>query len=155
MVAAVALTAAVLLATAACDGDGDGADGAGPGGGGPTAAPSATRAPLAMEPGDAAALERAVRAYVDAYFEPDVDAGYAAYSARCKEEVTEAAFAEGLKRARDANVDGVRYEMERYAVEEFTGVTAYVTYGVGDEPRFDHRRQQWSREDGEWRYDAC
>ncbi|GAA2386915.1 hypothetical protein GCM10010420_07240 [Streptomyces glaucosporus] len=150
---AVALTVTVLLATAACGGGGT--DDAGPDGGRPTGSPHASWKPPTMGPGDAAALRERVGAYVDAYFAPDADAGYALISARCKEEISEAVFAEGLKRAKDANVDGIRYELERYRVGEFSGQTAYVTYGVGDEPRFDHEWQQWSREDGEWWYDAC
>ncbi|HZG02284.1 MAG TPA: nuclear transport factor 2 family protein [Streptomyces sp.] len=150
--AAVALTAAALLAVTSCSGEGG--DG-GPDEGRPTAAPSPSSTPRTMPPGDAAALKDAVRAYVDAYFAPDVDAAYAMFSARCRKAESKDGLAVSLERAEAANADGVRYELERFAVDEFSGDTALVTYGVGEDSRFDLRGRQWVREGGEWRYDAC
>ncbi|MBN3932449.1 hypothetical protein IQ279_23000 [Streptomyces verrucosisporus] len=142
-----------LLLTTACVGGGDG----GPGGGeGPPPPSSAPSAPPPPDPGAVAALKEAVSRYVEAYYEPDAGAVYAMYSARCREKVSEEVVAGTLERAAEANTEGRRYTMERFSADEFWGEdTAYVTYGVGDEPRFDHRKQQWVREKGDWRYDGC
>ncbi|MGY1452207.1 hypothetical protein [Streptomyces sp. SS8] len=147
-----AVTTALLLATTACGGGGGG-----PGGGeGPPPPSSVPPAPLPPDPEDVAALKEAVSRYVDAYFEPDAGAAYAMYSDRCRQKVTEEVVAGSLERAARANTEGRRYALERFSADEFWGEdTAYVTYGVGDEPRFDHRKQQWVREKGDWRYDGC
>ncbi|WP_101258421.1 hypothetical protein [Streptomyces barkulensis] len=148
-----------LLLTTACVGGGGGGDDGGPDGGEgppPSSAPSGPPSPTPPDPGDVAALKEAVGRYVDAYYEPDAGAVYAMYSARCREEVTEEVVAGTLERAAEANTEGRRYTMERFSADEFWGEdTAYVTYGVGDEPRFDHHKQQWVREKGDWRYDGC
>ncbi|MFP8964653.1 hypothetical protein ACLIYP_29420 [Streptomyces nanhaiensis] len=150
--AVLPIVAAVLLLAAACGGGDDG----GPGGGEGPPPSSAPSRPPSPGPADVAALEKAVGRYVDAYFEPDAGAVYAMYSARCRREVTEEAVAETLERAAEANTEGRRYALERFSAEESWGEdTAYVTYGVGGEPRFDHRKQQWVREEGGWRYDGC
>jgi hypothetical protein len=145
----------VLLLATACSGGGGG-DGGPDDGAGPTAASSAPPAPRIPGPAETATLEEAVRQYVDAYFEPDAAAAYAMPSARCREEGTEDGLAVSLERARQANTEGRRYALERFSVDGFWGDdTAYVTYGVGGDPGFDHRKQQWTREEGGWRYDAC
>jgi hypothetical protein len=158
-VTAVLPVVSVLLLATACSGGGGG-DGGPDDGAGPTAASSAPPAPRTPGPAETAALEaaleEAVRQYVDAYFEPDAAAAYAMHSARCREEGTEDGLAVSLERARQANTEGRRYVLERFSVDGFWGDdTAYVTYGVGGDPGFDHRKQQWTREEGGWRYDAC
>lgn len=156
-VTAVLPVVSVLLLATACSGGGGGDGDGGPDdGAGPTAASSAPPAPRTPGPAETAVLEEAVRQYVDAYFEPDAAAAYAMHSARCREEGTEEGLAVSLERARQANTGGRRYVLERFSVDGFWGDdTAYVTYGVGGDPRFDHRKQQWTREEGGWRYDAC
>jgi hypothetical protein len=101
-----------------------------------------------------AALERAVRDYTAANFKPDVDTGYAMLSAHCKEETSKEAFSVLLERAYEANTDHDQYKVKRFSVDQLSGDMAQVTYGMGL-PKFDHKREPWVRENGEWRYDAC
>jgi hypothetical protein len=112
-----------LHLASACGGGGGGGDGGPDDGAGPTAASSAPPAPRTPEPAETAALEEAVRQYVDASFEPDAGAAYAMHSARCREEGTEDGLAVSLERARQANTEGRRYVLERFSVDGFRGTT--------------------------------
>ncbi|MEU6343497.1 hypothetical protein ABZ883_21450 [Streptomyces sp. NPDC046977] len=101
-----------------------------------------------------AALEQAVRAYTTAYFEPDVDTGYAMWSNRCRVAGGKDQLAGLMERAESMNFDHVVYTVERFSVDRVSGAHAVVTYGVGDDPRFD-LTERWVREDGAWHYDHC
>jgi hypothetical protein len=147
------VTAALILALSACSGDGGGEESAAPPPASRTPEASATKeVPAASE--DVGELEKAVRAYTTAYFKPDVDAGYAMLSARCKEAETKDGFAVTLERARAGNVNHERYALKRFSVTGISGDSAVVTYGVSDDPMFD-MTEQWVRESDGWRYDNC
>ncbi|MFE2544247.1 nuclear transport factor 2 family protein [Actinacidiphila glaucinigra] len=149
-----AIATVALLVVTGCSGTGDqGRPPAAPVASPSTPASDATRDDRATDD-DIAALEKAVRAYTTAYFAPDVDAGWAMWSTRCRKTESKGGFAGLVERAEAANVDHVRYTVERFSVERASKVLAVVTYGVGDDPRFD-LTQQWVREHGGWRYDNC
>ncbi|MEU4091541.1 nuclear transport factor 2 family protein [Streptomyces sp. NPDC026673] len=148
-----AITTAALLAVTGCSGDGNAGKAAA------TPAPPSTTVPAINGAAqgtaeDTAALEKAVRTYTTAYFAPDVDGGWAMWSTRCRKTDSKEGFADTLERAESMNFDHVRYTVERFSVDRLSGDIAVVTYGVGEDPRYD-LTQQWAREDGEWRYDQC
>ncbi|MBC9719088.1 hypothetical protein H9Y04_41880 [Streptomyces sp. TRM66268-LWL] len=154
-----ATTAALLLALGACTGDGGGGGDGERSGGRPDASrtPGAAGRNTAPQMPSAAELneiEQAVGAYTAAYFEPDVDAGWAMLSKECRKQDTKAGFAVLLERARRGNVHHERYYLRRFEVQRMVGDRVVVTYGVGPDPKFD-RTEQWVREAGWWRYDHC
>ncbi|WP_326652210.1 MULTISPECIES: hypothetical protein [unclassified Streptomyces] len=100
---------------------------------------------------DRAALEKAVREYTAAYFKPDVDAGYAMVSRRCKEATSKEQFEVMLERA---SGDYGQQDVRRFSVDQLSGDMARVSYGVAL-PKFDQKQQPWVRESGQWRYDSC
>ncbi|MFJ8546031.1 hypothetical protein ACIRFH_29290 [Streptomyces sp. NPDC093586] len=98
-----------------------------------------------------AALEKAVREYTAAYFADEPDTTYGMLSARCRKVITPAGMAVLTERAVG---DYGQQDVKRFAVDELSGDTARVSYGVGL-PTFDQKQQPWLREGDVWKYDAC
>jgi hypothetical protein len=144
--ATITLTAAMLLALTACSSDSDDKDP------GPVATTS-TNAPSAAQPAkaDTAGLESAVRLYTDAYFKGDVATVYGMLSDGCTETITKPAMQALTDRAVG---DYGHQDVKRFEVDQVSGDTARVSYGVGL-PKFDQKQQPWVREGGDWKYDDC
>lgn len=153
--AALVTTALLTLATVACSSDGEGDDAATEPSTTAPEEPAGEEEPTEppADPEEAAALEQAVRQYTDAYFAPDADAAYEMLSSRCQAAITPEIFADTVEQGAG---DYGRLEVEGFTVDELSGDTARVTYSVGL-PIIDEALtgQPWSREDGEWRFDAC
>ncbi|MFD4814846.1 hypothetical protein [Streptomyces sp. NPDC058418] len=122
-----------------------------------TAQPSSSSSEAPSEPAKAeqdqaaADLEKAVRAYSDAYFKPDTKAAYGMMSARCKSETTEAVYGAFVEvAAKDYGVQEIR----TLTVDQISGDLARVSYTYAV-PKLDQKQQPWAREGGVWRYDAC
>lgn len=138
--ATTALLAAGALALTACSsGDSGDTDAT------PTAPAAHTSADGSTE------LVAAVRAYSKAYFKPAPDAAYALLSTRCKGSTPAAAYAAGLERA--VRTYG-HQAVKDVQVDTLSGGLARVTYTY-DVPVLTQTGQPWTREGGQWRYDAC
>ncbi|NYV75477.1 hypothetical protein [Streptomyces sp. UH6] len=155
-----ALTVVALSLLAGCSQDDEAADrGSGAASTGSAAESAAENKPSA---GEARALERAVEAYVTAYFGNDAPTALGMMSQRCRSVlVHEAEHAD--KRGEEAYAAAVEQVAEEHGpreaadvtVDEVSGDRARVSYRVDGLPEFDQKGQPWAREDGAWRYDAC
>ncbi|QFQ97608.1 hypothetical protein F9278_16820 [Streptomyces phaeolivaceus] len=153
----VLLAATTLLSLTACTSDD------GPSGAEEKPSASAERQPSAMpsrsaaSDADTAGLEAAVRAYAAAYYANEPDTTFGMLSARCQKQITREGMAVLTERAEQterAIGDHEPKEVKRFAVDEMSGDSARVSYGVGM-PKFDQKREPWAREAGVWRYDSC
>ncbi|WP_151772287.1 hypothetical protein [Streptomyces abyssomicinicus] len=151
-----ALTIVALSLLAGCSQDDEAAD---HGSGAASSESSSENKPSA---GEASALERAVEAYVTAYFGNDAPTALGMMSQRCRTVlVHEAEHAD--KRGEEAYAAAVEQVAGEHGprkaadvtVDEVTGDRARVSYRVEGLPEFDQKGQPWAREDGAWRYDAC
>jgi hypothetical protein len=103
--------------------------------------------------GDEAALEEAVRTYTEAYFAPDAETAYGMLTTRCQGTIAQETFTEVVEQGA-AEYDALT--VEAFSVDEIDGDSARVTYSVGlDALDSGLTEQRWTREDGEWRFDAC
>jgi hypothetical protein len=97
-------------------------------------------------------LEKAVRAYSDAYFATDTATAYGMLSTRCRGEVTQAAYGQSIAAATKAY--GKTHTIKSLTVDQMSGDMARVTYTY-DATVLDQKQQPWTREGGAWRWDAC
>lgn len=112
--------------------------------------PSTSAAPKA-DPARAD-LEKAVRAYSNAYFAPDGAAAYAALSKRCQGKAGDAdIFASIVDTA--AKAYG-KQQIQTLTIDQLAGDMARVTYTYSV-PKLNQTSQPWAREAGAWRYDGC
>lgn len=117
----------------------------------PVSGPSTKPRPVAPSDDSEAELAREVRAYGEAYFRADTATAYSHVSARCKEKLPREAYEKVLLNAvSEYGRQGVRL----VKVELISGDTALVSYSY-DLPQLDEAKQQWARERGQWRFDAC
>ncbi|MFI1734031.1 hypothetical protein ACH40E_33425 [Streptomyces acidicola] len=141
--ATITIAAALLALTACSSSDND--------------KPETESSPTAKQPtttptqADAAGIEEAVRDYTAAYFAGDVDTTYGMLSERCTEKITKPTMKELTERAVG---DYGQQDVKRFQVDQISGDMARVSYGVGL-PKFDQKQQPWTREGGDWKYDAC
>lgn len=139
------LLAAAALALAGCSSSNGGDDAA------PAAATASGKPAAAAQDDGTAALTAAVRAYTADLFDGD-PAGYNYLSARCKEQMTHDAWnqlaEQGHQQYGSQKATGIH-------VDQLSGDLARVSYGAGKIPQFDRTAQPWTREGGEWRWDAC
>lgn len=139
--------AALLLALTACSSSDD--DKAAE----PSTAPSRVEQPSTTPtPAEAAALEGAVKAYTVAYFKGDTDATYATLSKRCQGKVTPEVYGAVVKQAAADYGNG---HPATDVQANVSGTLARVSYKVAGLPKFDQQAQPWTREGGDWKYDAC
>jgi len=147
----LAATAAALLALTACtSGSDDNADekpSASATVEQPTTTPTNTPAPA-----DAAELERAAGTYTDLYFAGEGKPAYAFLSKRCKGQVDEALYQATIEQAaKDYGADHPATDVHATV----SGDMGRVSYKVKGLPKFDQQAQPWTREGGDWKYDAC
>lgn len=144
--ATTALLAVGALALTGCSSGSDEKDAT------PTAPAVGTTTPAASTTTDGSTeLVAAVRAYSGAYFKPAPADAYALLSARCQKSVTAAAYAAGLERA--VRTYG-HQAVTDVTVDTLSGDLARVTYTYSV-PVLTQTGQPWTREGGQWRYDAC
>ncbi|GAA4684625.1 hypothetical protein [Streptomyces youssoufiensis] len=141
--ALAAIATAALLALTGCSDDGGDDDKA-------TKPAGKTASATAADDGRAE-LEAAVSQYTKAFFEPDADTGYGMLSKRCAAEIDQGAYAAQVEQA--AKEYG-KQKVTTVSVDQVSGDMARVTYEVSV-PKFSQQSQPWTREDGEWKYDAC
>lgn len=116
----------------------------------PAPASSSPAAPTA-DPARAE-LEKAVRAYSDAYFKPDGATAYATLSKRCAEKAGDAqVFAVIVDTA--AKAYG-KQDIQTLTVDQLAGDMARVSYTYSV-PKLNQTSQPWTREAGTWKYDGC
>lgn len=116
-----------------------------------TVATETATTPAEKPADDAAALQAAVRAYSTAYFKPDPDAAYSALSTRCQGKTNKTMFAAAVK-ASAASYG--RQDIKNLTVDQQSGDLARVTYTYSV-PKLNQASQPWTRENGQWHYDAC
>ncbi|MFC8360743.1 hypothetical protein ACFUIY_12820 [Streptomyces griseorubiginosus] len=150
--ARLAVTAAALLALTACSsGSDDGAD--------PTPSTSATVEIPTTTPTDTLALAddegnlaRVVETYTSLYFAGEGEPAYVFLSKRCKAKADPAVFEATVEEAAKDYGPGHVPKDVRATV---SGDMARVSYKVQGLPKFDQQAQPWTREGGDWKYDAC
>jgi heme-binding NEAT domain protein len=115
----------------------------------PTKTPTASSDPTNTP--DTAALEKAVRAYSDAYFATDTKKAHSMMSGRCQATAPIELYGPAV----EATVKqyGV-HPIKTLTVDQLAGDLARVTYTYAV-PALNQKQQPWTREGGEWRYDAC
>jgi hypothetical protein len=117
-----------------------------------TATPSA---PAATASGgdatDRAALTQAVNRYLTAVFTDDVDTAYDGMSARCAGLQTRDATAAQLQGVQQTYG---RLTVKSMSIDQISGDLARVSYDVGV-PAVRRTGTPWTREGGQWKYDAC
>ncbi|MDP9432169.1 MAG: hypothetical protein M3P91_05535 [Actinomycetota bacterium] len=96
-------------------------------------------------------LRTAVRNYSDAFLSGDPVTAYAAFSERCKQNISLSYFT-GIVAAAKATY-GSALPIRTYEAET-SGDFARVTYTY-DVPALNQTREPWSREKGQWRQDDC
>ncbi|MFI2034032.1 hypothetical protein ACH470_04920 [Streptomyces bottropensis] len=144
------LRAAALLVLTACTSDED-PSGADDGPSVDAGRPSVTPTRAGTDDVDVAGLEAAVGEYTAAYFANEPDSTFGMLSARCQKRITRAGMAALTERAVG---DYGPQDVKRFAIDERSGDSVRVSYGVGV-PKFDQKRERWTREAGDWRYDDC
>jgi hypothetical protein len=139
--------ASVALALAGCSSSGSGSTTPSA----PAAATSGQPAPTQAADDGHTALTAAVRAYIAAFFKPDAAATFDLLSARCqkdtsvtemKQELAASALVYGKPAVKSIEVNQLAAPLARVTVH-------YVTPPMPEKP------QSWTREGGQWRYDAC
>ena len=150
--ATLAATAAALLALTACSSGDDNADekpSASATVEEPTTTPTNTPAPA----GDAATdLERVAATYTDLYFAGEGKPAYVFLSKRCKGQIDEALYQATIEQAaKDYGSDHPATDVHATV----SGDMGRVSYKVKGLPKFDQEQQPWTREGGDWKYDAC
>ncbi|MEU6756961.1 hypothetical protein [Streptomyces sp. NPDC046685] len=142
---AALLAAATALALTGCSNDPAPADK-------PTSpAPASTPAAPTADPARAD-LEKAVRAYSNAYFKPDGAAAYATLSKRCAAKAGDAdIFTAIIDTA--AKAYG-KQEIQTLTIDQLAGDMARVSYTYSV-PKLNQTSQPWAREAGAWKYDGC
>jgi ABC-type glycerol-3-phosphate transport system substrate-binding protein len=148
--ATITLATAALLALTACSSSND--DDAKP-----STAPATAEAPTTTPtntppPADAAALERVVDTYTNLYFAGEGKPAYAFLSKRCKAKADPAVYAATVEQAaKDYGPDHPATDVHATV----SGDMGRVSYKVTGLPKFDQTGQPWTREGGDWKYDAC
>lgn len=112
---------------------------------------SAPKTPPTSPSSEQAALEQAVRSYSDAYFKPNSTAAYSLLSARCQQQIDPTMYDAVIEQA--AKNYGTQ-AIKTLTVDQLSGDLARVTYTY-DVSKLNQAAQPWTREDGQWRYDAC
>ncbi|MFF7561946.1 hypothetical protein ACFZB4_18485 [Streptomyces pseudovenezuelae] len=143
-------TAAALLALTACSSSDDSADEK-PSTSATVEAPTTTPTNT-PPPADDAELTAAVQAYTAAYFKGDAKAAYGTLSKRCQGKVTPEAYEVVVKQAAADYGTG---HAATGVKADVSGELARVSYKVAGLPKFDQEQQPWTREGGDWKYDAC
>jgi hypothetical protein len=115
----------------------------------PTKSPTASSNPTG-DP-EEAALEKAVRAYSDAYFATDSKKAYGMLSARCAEKIPADMYGPVIEST--VKQYGV-HPIKTLTVDQLADNLARVTYTYAV-PALDQKSQPWAREGGQWRYDGC
>ncbi|MEU5048071.1 hypothetical protein [Streptomyces griseorubiginosus] len=150
--ATLAATAAALLALTACSsGSDDSAD--------PTPSTSATVEVPTITPTDVSALAndeenlaRVAETYTSLYFAGEGEPAYVFLSKRCKAKADPAAFEATVEQAAKDYGPGHLARDVRATVSGDMGRVSYTVQGL---PKFDQQGQPWTREGGDWKYDAC
>ena len=132
----------MLLALVACGGGNEGSAGQ---------EPPAASATQATEPSPEDDLERAFRAYTQAFLTGDAATAYALLSERCRAETPLSGFAEASEMAAelygevDYTIETVEVSGDRGTVDATSAVEALNSKGGS----------AWVLEDGEWHTDKC
>jgi uncharacterized protein YceK len=116
-----------------------------------TAPTTATAAPTTAGSDDKAALLAAVQAYTAAFFKPDADRTFALLSARCQQGTSAAEMKQVL--AASAQAYG-KPTVKSTEVNALSGDLARVTVHYVHPP-MKETPQDWTREGGQWKFDAC
>ncbi|WP_369778846.1 hypothetical protein [Streptomyces sp. R33] len=143
---AAALAAAALLTLTGCSSDSK------PAADKPADAPAPATSPSPRIDPERAALDKAVRAYSAAYFQPDGKAAYALLSKRCQ---TKAGDEDVFAIVVDTAAKGYgRQELQTLTIDQLAGDMARVSYTYLV-PKLNQSQQPWTREAGAWHYDGC
>lgn len=142
-------TATLLFALSACSSSSD--DSAGP-----TPRASATVEVRTSAPEPAADIEedlaRVAGTYTDLYFAGVGESAYAFLSKRCQAKADLAVYSATVEQAaKDYGPDHPATDIHATV----SGDMGRVSYKVKGLPRFSQQGQPWTREDGDWKYDAC
>ncbi|WP_020136896.1 hypothetical protein [Streptomyces sp. 351MFTsu5.1] len=150
--ATLGVIAAALLALAACSSSSDDSD--------DSADPSPRASATVSVPTDTAEslanieedLARVASTYTSLYFAGEGEPAYVFLSKRCKAKADPASFeATAEQSAKDYGPDHPATDV-RATVSGDMGRVSYKVQGL---PKFDQQAQPWTREGGDWKYDAC
>lgn len=147
--ATLAVTAAALLALTACSSSSDDSADPTPSTSATVEVPTTTALALAN---DEENLARVAETYTSLYFAGEGEPAYVFLSKRCKAKAEPAAFEATVQQAAKDNGSG---HLARDVRATVSGDMGRVSYKVQGLPKFDQQGQPWTRESGEWKYDAC
>ena len=126
--------------------------------GGATEKADATASPSASQPlenqdkaNNALALEKAVRSYVTALYQPDVATARGLLSQRCGAKADKSLFSNIVE---GYAADFGHLSVKTFAIDQISSGEARVSYTVGL-PNLDTTNEHWTRESGKWLYDRC
>jgi hypothetical protein len=150
--ATITLAAALLAALTACSSSNDDADSK------PSSSPTTAAATPSITPtntptpGDAVDLERVASTYTNLYFAGEGKGAYVFLSKRCKTKADPAVYQATVEQAaKDYGPDHPATDVHATV----SGDMGRVSYKVKGLPKFDQNGQPWTREGGDWKYDAC
>ncbi|MDH6546072.1 transposase [Streptomyces sp. SAI-041] len=147
----LAATAAALLALTACSLGDDSAEPA-PSTSATVEEPTTTPTNTPALANDEENLARVVDTYTSLYFAGEGEPAYVFLSKRCKAKADPAVFEATVEQAaKDYGSDHPATDV-RATVSGDMGRVSYRVHGL---PKFDQQAQPWTREGGDWKYDAC
>ncbi|MFF7048119.1 hypothetical protein ACFY94_07055 [Streptomyces griseorubiginosus] len=150
--ATLAITAAALLALTACSSSGDDSADPTPSTSATVEVPTTTPTNALAPANDEANLARVVDTYTSLYLAGEGEPAYVFLSKRCKAKADPAVFEATVEQAAKDYGPGHLATDVRATVSGDMGRVSYKVQGL---PKFDQQAQPWTREGGDWKYDAC
>lgn len=142
-------TATLLFVLSACSSIGDDSAGPTPRASATVEVPTNTPEPAANVEED---LARVAETYTDLYFAGVGESAYAFLSKRCQAKADPAVYSATVEQAaKDYGPDHPATDIRATV----SGDMGRVSYKVKGLPSFDQQGQPWTREGGDWKYDAC